>query len=88
MVVKFHRYNTIKSSLNTLAPSLQMLGQYEESLIDLETLLKIDPGNKSAKKEVVLVEREVGVGKAKYCKRWSNELWHCGPMEYFKNYCE
>ena len=36
-----------------------MQGRYEESLIDLQTLLKIDPENKAAKKEIVCVEKEV-----------------------------
>jgi len=32
-----------------------MLQQYEESVVDLETLLKIDPSNSAAKKELQLV---------------------------------
>jgi len=32
-----------------------MLQRYEESMVDLETLLKIDPNNSAAKKELQLV---------------------------------
>ena len=34
---------------------MQMLQRYEESMVDLETLLKIDPSNSAAKKELQLV---------------------------------
>jgi len=34
---------------------IQMLQRYEESMVDLETLLKIDPNNSAAKKELQLV---------------------------------
>jgi len=34
---------------------VQMLQRYEESMVDLETLLKIDPNNSAAKKELQLV---------------------------------
>jgi len=32
-----------------------MLQRYEESMVDLETLLKIDPTNSAAKKELLVV---------------------------------
>jgi len=32
-----------------------MLQRYEESMVDLETLLKLDPHNSAAKKELLLV---------------------------------
>jgi len=34
---------------------MQMVQRYEESMVDLETLLKIDPNNSAAKKELQLV---------------------------------
>ena len=34
---------------------MQMLQRYEESMVDLETLLKIDPSNSAGKKELQLV---------------------------------
>jgi len=34
---------------------MQMLERYEESMVDLETLLKIDPNNSAAKKELQIV---------------------------------
>lgn len=36
-----------------------MQGKHEESAIDLQTLLKIDPSNAAAKKELELVEKDV-----------------------------
>ena len=36
---------------------MQLLQRYEESVVDLETLLKIDPNNSAAKKELRLVIR-------------------------------
>jgi len=35
--------------------NVQMLQRYEESMVDLETLLKLDPSNSAAKKELQLV---------------------------------
>ena len=34
-----------------------MIHKYEESLVDIETLLKIDPTNKAAKNELVLIQK-------------------------------
>jgi len=34
---------------------MQMVQRYEESMVDLETLLKIDPKNSAAKKELQFV---------------------------------
>jgi len=34
---------------------MQMLQRYEESMVDLDTLLKIDPTNSAAKKELQVV---------------------------------
>jgi len=50
---------------------MQMLQRYEESMVDLETLLKIDPANSAAKKELQLVlksqEDEVCIAVTQVC---------------------
>jgi RIO-like serine/threonine protein kinase len=48
-----------------------MLERYEESMIDLETLLKIDPSNTAAKKELQAVM------KLKEEEVPTNIMWQC-----------